>query len=87
MKDTSGPLSLPGGVVCAALFLLGALALPAGAAGDDFEFAEKLIEAKLFDLARKVYDAILADEARSAADRDRTRYLCAILRTAEASAA
>ncbi len=59
----------------------------AQAGGDDFEFGQKLAEARFFDYARKVFDAILKNPNRSEEEKGEAQYGLALLRKEEAIAA
>ncbi len=70
--------------VTAIAVLLVAAGSPASAGKDDFEFGQKLAQRGYFDLAKKVYEGILADAKRSDADKDKARYGMALLGKDEA---
>lgn len=78
-------LRLSGVLLLPALLLAGAPRAEAGA--DDFEFGQKLAQARFFKLARRVYEGMLTAQGSSDTQKDLARYGLATLGHQEALSA
>ncbi|MHC5011650.1 MAG: hypothetical protein ACYTG6_12010 [Planctomycetota bacterium] len=87
--------SRPGLFALFLLLCLGLVAVPSVLADDEFEFGrdddfafgQKLAQNRYFELARKVFEGIIANPNRSEEDKDEARYGLALLAREEALAA